>query len=91
MDKAFARLVLFISKIESRTQNKRPLERLTMVLTHSDRCKRGASLIEGEMRKHSDHETESDEANDMSWPTMLKCVKYVALLVALLTKLAKRN
>lgn len=37
-----------------------------MVLTHSDRCKRGASLIEREMRKHSDHETESDEANDMS-------------------------
>lgn len=62
-----------------------------MVLTHSDRCKRGASFIEGKMRKHSDHETESDEANNMSWLMMLKCGKYIALLVVLLTKWQKRT
>lgn len=43
------------------------------------------------MRKHSDHKKESDEANNMSWLTMLKCKKDIALLVALLRKWQKRT
>ena len=48
-------------------------------------------FIESKMRKHSDHKNESDEANNMSWLTMLKCGKDIALLVALLRKWQKRT